>query len=107
MTNSTNQLSAANRAMIAGAMLGGGASAIYQLSAYKKGQAELDDAVKHVLGDAARTAIASGLVTAVAESMAGRPVLSMLTLFTTGAAGIYLLDEISGGRNDGEEADQG
>ncbi|AMO55107.1 hypothetical protein EZMO1_0891 [Endozoicomonas montiporae CL-33] len=87
-------LSTASRAMIAGAMVGGGASIARHWQAYKQG--ELESGV--LVADAARSALQVGAVSGatnyVAEKMAGRPVLSMLTVLSAGAAGFYLLDQL-------------
>ncbi|WP_299020396.1 hypothetical protein [uncultured Photobacterium sp.] len=100
MSNSTDQLSPASRAMLVSALLGGSASGMRQWQAYQQGEVEIDQAVQQVLRDAGKTALAGGAATAIAGQLAGRPVLSMLTILSAGAAGLYLLDELKGKPNE-------
>lgn len=96
MSNNRDQLSPASRAMLVGALLGGSASGVRQWQACQQGEVEVNDAVQQVLRDAGKAALASGAATAIADRLAGRPVLSMLTILSAGAAGLYLLDELQG-----------
>ncbi|PSW18029.1 hypothetical protein C9I98_18210 [Photobacterium sanctipauli] len=93
MTNSTNKLNPASRAMIAGAIIGGTASAASQWKSHQQGELETNQMVTKVTTDALKTGLASGAATYVADKMAGRPVLSMLTVLSTGAVGLYLMDQ--------------
>ena len=43
--------------------------------------------------DAIKAGAIAGSTTYVAEKMAGRPALSLLTILSVGAAGLYLLDQ--------------
>ncbi|CAM4220492.1 hypothetical protein [Vibrio neonatus] len=99
MSNSTNRLSSANRAMLVGAIAGGGGTIIHQWNQYKDGSLSTNELVGNAAKTALKTGIASGATTYVAEKMAGRPALSMLTILSVGAAGLYLLDQSSGSKN--------
>ncbi|MTI13705.1 hypothetical protein [Sansalvadorimonas verongulae] len=94
MSNSQDSLSSASRTMLASALLGGTASAISQWNDYQQGEIAIEQMTAKVLKDAARTGLAGGLATAVAEHMAGRPILSFTSLLAAGAATLYLIDEL-------------
>lgn len=100
MTNSQDQMSTASRIMVANALLGGSASALNQWRHYQAGRTDVHQMTRQVLGDTIKAGIAGGVATAIAGKMAGRPVLSMITLLTAGAATLYLIDEA---RNDSDE----
>ncbi|GAL17471.1 hypothetical protein JCM19235_6020 [Vibrio maritimus] len=93
MSNATDKLSSANRAMLVGAIAGGGASIASQWKAHKAGEVETQELVSEATKNAVKTGAVAGATTYVAEKMAGRPVLSMLTILAVGAAGLYLLDQ--------------
>ncbi|MFT5879937.1 MAG: hypothetical protein ACI86X_001058 [Moritella sp.] len=96
MSNSTDKLNPANRAMLVSAILGGTASAANQWCSHQDGKLDTNQLVSQVVKDAAKAGLAGGAATHIAERMAGRPILSMLTLLSAGAAGLYLLDQCSG-----------
>ncbi|GAD80240.1 magnetosome protein MamC [Vibrio ezurae] len=99
MSNSTNRLSSANRAMLVGAIAGGSTTVIRQWNQHKEGAISTNELVGNAAKTALKTGIASGATTFVAEKMAGRPALSMLTILSVGAASLYLLDQSSGSKN--------
>ncbi len=92
--NSNNELSQTSRAMLVGALLGGTASSIKHWREYQQGDIDIEQAVSSTFKDATKAGGASGVVTAVAGNMSGRPLLSALSILAVGAAGMYLLDEI-------------
>lgn len=100
MSNATDQLSPASRALIAGVLIGGGASAASQWNSYKKGELAVDTLVRNSVKDAAKAGIISGAATAVAGQMAGRPILSAAALLTAGAASLYLMDNLKEKQNE-------
>ncbi|OBT15541.1 hypothetical protein A9264_12800 [Vibrio sp. UCD-FRSSP16_10] len=100
MSNSTNKLSSANRAMLVGAIAGGSTAVVTQWKQHQNGSLSTNELVVNAATTALKTGIASGATTYVAEKMSGRPVLSMLTLLSVGAAGLYLLDQSSGSNNE-------
>lgn len=93
MSNATNQLSPASRAMLVGAMVGGAASASAHWKEHKTGELDTNALVNQVVKDSVKAAAVSGATTYVAGKMAGRPALSMLTLLSAGAAGLYWLSQ--------------
>ncbi len=95
MSNATNKLSTANRAMLVGAIAGGSASIAKQWQQHKTGQLETNTMVSNAAKDALKAGAIAGSTTYVAEQMAGRPALSLLTILSVGAAGLYLLDQTS------------
>ncbi len=99
MSNSTNKLSTANRAMLVGAIAGGSASVAKQWREHQNGDVETNQLVTNAATDAVKAGVVAGATTYVAEKMAGRPALSMLTILSVGAAGLYMLDQLSE-RND-------
>lgn len=100
MSNSTNKLSSANRAMLVGAIAGGSATIASQWKRHQEGSLSTNELVENATKTALKTGAVSGATTYVAEKMAGRPVLSMLTLLSVGAASLYLLDQTSGSKNE-------
>lgn len=100
MSNSSEQMSTASRIMVANALLGGTASALNQWQHYQQGRTDVNQMTRKVLGDTIKAGVTGGIATAIAGKMAGRPVLSMLTLLTAGAATLYLIDET---RNEDDE----
>ncbi len=80
--------------MIVGALLGGGASAATQWKAHQRGEIETNEMIAKVTKDAVKTGVISGGSTYVAQQMAGRPLLSMLTIVSAGAAGLYLMEQL-------------
>ncbi|ADT87250.1 magnetosome protein MamC [Vibrio sp. Vb2880] len=95
MSNSANKLSSANRAMIVGAIAGGSATIASQWKEHKAGHIETQDMAANAAKSALKTAAIAGVTTYVAEQMAGRPALSLLTILSVGAAGLYLMDQVS------------
>ncbi|WBA81900.1 hypothetical protein [Endozoicomonas sp. GU-1] len=94
MSNANKKLSTASRAMIAGAMVGGGASVISRWNTYKAGDVDTHELARGAVKAALQAGAVSGVTTYAAEKMAGRPVLSMLTLVAAGTAGLYLMDQL-------------
>ncbi|MGF1731412.1 hypothetical protein [Photobacterium kasasachensis] len=93
MSNSSDKLNPASRAMLVGAILGGTASAANQWKAHQSGEIDTNQLVSTVAKDSLKTGLASGATTYIAEKMAGRPVLSMLTVLSAGAAGLYMMEQ--------------
>ncbi|GAL02613.1 hypothetical protein JCM19237_5506 [Photobacterium aphoticum] len=81
--------------MLVGAILGGSASAATQWKAHQQGDIDTNQLVGKVARDSMKAGIVSGATTYVADKMAGRPVLSMLTILTAGAAGLYLYESMT------------
>ena len=90
----------ASRAMLVGAMLGGVASGASHIQAKKSGLETNDDFLSKVLKDTIKAGAVSGVTTLIATKMSGQPVLSMLTLASVGAAGLYFLDQHMDDKND-------
>ncbi|QLE84441.1 hypothetical protein FLM48_04655 [Shewanella sp. Scap07] len=99
MSNSQDTLSPASRAMLVGALVGGAASAASQWQRRQSGEIDTDHMVKQATQDALKTGIASGGATYLAQQMAGRPALSMLTILSVGAAGLYMLQQHKDGQH--------
>lgn len=99
MSNATDKLSQASRAMIAGTIIGGAASAARQWKGYQEETVETNEMVSNVVKDALKAGVAGGAATYVADKMAGRPALSMLTVLSTAAVGMYLMDQYAGKKN--------
>ncbi|OLQ95060.1 hypothetical protein BIY21_07535 [Vibrio ponticus] len=95
MSNSSDKLSAASRAMIIGAMAGGSASVLSNWKNHQQGELATNDLVAQASVSAVKAGVVSGASTYVAEKMAGRPVLSLLTILSVGAAGVYLMDQLT------------
>ncbi|PWC18873.1 hypothetical protein [Brenneria corticis] len=95
MSNNRDSLSPVSRAVIAGALVGTAASCVEQWRCYQQGEKTLHQTAAAVMYDAAKGGMVGGAVMAVANATAGRPALTLLTLLSAGAAGIYLLDAIS------------
>ena len=95
MSNATNKLSTANRAMLVGTVVGGSASIAAQWQQYQSGEVETPELVGKVAKDAVKAGAVAGATTYAAEKMAGRPMLSLFTILSVGAAGLYLLDQVS------------
>lgn len=100
MSNSTDKLSPASRAMIVGAIIGGTASAARQWKGHQARTIETNEMVSNVVKDSLKAGLAGGAATYVADKMAGRPLLSMLTVLSTGAVGMYMMDQYAGKNND-------
>ncbi|QIZ76226.1 hypothetical protein [Ferrimonas lipolytica] len=100
MSNSSQQLSAAQRALIASALLGGGASAANQWGAYQRGEISINELTHKTVIDAAKAGLAGGVATKVATNMAGRPALSLATVLLGGAAALYLMDDLKDSNHD-------
>jgi len=96
MSNSRNQLCPASRATLVGAMVGGGAAIATQWKSYKEGELTGNYLAIHATKSAIQAAVISGVTTYVADKMAGRPALSLLTILSVGAAALYLADQLSG-----------
>ncbi|PWC11118.1 hypothetical protein B4923_14585 [Brenneria roseae subsp. americana] len=95
MSNNRDSLSPVSRAVIAGALVGTTASCVEQWRRYQNGEKTLHQTAATVMCDAAKGGMVGGVVMAVANATAGRPALTLLTLLSAGAAGIYLMDAIS------------
>ncbi len=95
MSNSANKLSSANRAMLVGAIAGGSATIASQWKEHKAGNIDTNEMATSAAKSALKTAAIAGATTYVAEKMAGRPALSMLTILSVGAAGLYLMEQVS------------
>lgn len=100
MSNATNKLSTANRAMLVGAIAGGSASLAKHWQQHKSGQLDTNTLAAEAAKDAIKAGAIAGSTTYVAEKMAGRPALSLLTILSVGAAGLYLLDQTSEHKNE-------
>ncbi|MGF1909412.1 magnetosome protein MamC [Vibrio kasasachensis] len=103
MSNSSDKLSAASRAMIIGAMAGGSASLVSNWQRHQQGDLATNDLVAQASLSALKAGAVSGASTYAAEKMAGRPVLSLLTILSVGAAGVYLVDQLSEESNDEQQ----
>ncbi|AWH89446.1 hypothetical protein [Limnobaculum parvum] len=95
MSNNSDRINPASRALIAGALVGATASGVEQWRQYQRGEKTLEQATSKVLIDATKAGLVSGAAMTVANATAGRPVLTLLTLLSAGAAGLYLLDSIN------------
>lgn len=100
MSNSNSQMSPASRAMIAGVLVGGTASGIKNWQEYCQGEKTFNQTLNKVMSDAVKAGLVSGTTMAVANATAGRPVLTLFTLLSAGAAGLYLLDSIKRGNDE-------
>lgn len=100
MSNQSDHFSPASRAMLVGAMVAGGAASVHQWRKYQQGQQPIEKATGNMVRAAAKGALIGGVTTAMAGQMAGRPVLSALTVFSAGVAAFYLMDEIKGKTNE-------
>ena len=100
MSNSSDKLNPANRALLVSAILGGAASAASQWKAHQSGDIDTNQLVTRVAKDSLKAGLAGGAATYVAGKMSGRPVLSMLTLLSVGTAGLYLMEEYAEQKND-------
>jgi len=94
MANSSDKLSSANRSLLVGAMLGGGASVAKQWKSYQSDQVSTNELCTQAVKGAIKTGLLAGGTTYIAEKMAGRPVLSLATLLTAGTASLYLMEQI-------------
>ncbi|MDX5629648.1 MULTISPECIES: hypothetical protein [unclassified Brenneria] len=104
MSNNRDSLSPVSRAVIAGALVGTTASCVEQWRHYQNGEKTLHQTAATVVCNAAKGGLVGGAVMAVADATAGRPVLTLLTLLSAGAAGIYLMDAIAKKDVDNETA---
>lgn len=100
MSNASNKPSQTNKAMVVGALLGGTASAASHWQEHQRGEIDTNEMVTKVSTDALKAGLVSGGATFVAEKMAGRPALSMLTILSAGAAGLYLMEQYRGKQQD-------
>ncbi|AZG36435.1 magnetosome protein MamC [Shewanella psychromarinicola] len=98
MSNSSDKLITSHRAMLIGAMAGGGASLANQWRDHQNGALETNDVVLNAAKSAIKAGAISGASTYIAEKMAGRPVLSLFTILSVGAASLYMMDQISEGK---------
>ena len=94
MSNSRDQFSSVNRALVAGALVGATGSCIAQWQSYRSGEQSLNQTALNVARDAAKGGLVGGGVMAVSRAGAGRPLLSTLAIISAGVASMYLLDEI-------------
>ncbi|MEI6896916.1 MAG: hypothetical protein V5786_05415 [Psychromonas sp.] len=92
MSNATDKVSPASRAMLVGAIIGGTASVASQWKGRQTGEIETNQLICNVTKDSLKAGLVSGSVTYVAGKMAGRPLLSMLTLLSAGAASLYMME---------------
>ena len=102
MANSKDKLSATNRAMLVGAILGGGASIAKQWKSHQAKDVQTNELCAKAVKDSIKAGLIAGGTTYVAGKMAGRPVLSMATILATGTAGLYLMDQFKGNKKDEE-----
>ncbi len=86
--------------MLVGAIAGGSASVARQWHAHSNGEIDTTELVATAAKTAVKTGAVAGATTYVAEKMAGRPALSMLTILSVGAAGLYLLDQVTESNNE-------
>ncbi len=100
MSNANDKLSTTSRAMLIGAMAGGGASIAKNWQAHQSGQIAANKMVADASMSALKVSAISGASTYVAEKMAGRPALSLLTILSVGMAGVYLLDQCAKDKQD-------
>ena len=98
MSNNRDELSSVSRALIAGALVGTTTSCIEQWRSYQNGEKSLNQTAAKVVSDATKAGLA------VASATAGRPLLTMLTVISAGAAGLYLMDAMKNKENDNESA---
>lgn len=94
MSNSRNDFSSVNRALVAGALVGATGSCIAQWKSYQSGAQSLNQTALNVARDATKAGLIGGSVMAVSRAGAGRPLLSMLAIVSAGVASMYVLDEI-------------
>ena len=104
MSNNRDELSSVSRALIAGTLVGTTTSCIEQWRSYQNGEKSLNQTAAKVVSDATKAGLVSGAVMAVASATAGRPLLTMLTVISAGAAGLYLMDAMKNKENDNESA---
>ena len=104
MSNNRDELSSVSRALIAGALVGTTTSCIEQWRSYQNGEKSLNQTAAKVVSDPTKAGLVSGAVMAVASATAGRPLLTMLTVISAGAAGLYLMDAMKNKENDDESA---
>ncbi|MFD2176240.1 magnetosome protein MamC [Veronia pacifica] len=100
MSNSSNTLSPTSRALLIGAMAGGGASIAKNWKNHQQGQLSTNELVSKATSSALKTGALSGASTYVAGQMAGRPALSLMTIISAGVAGVYLMDQFSEKKNE-------
>lgn len=100
MSNVHDELSSTSRAMLVGAMLGGAASAASRWKSRQQQKITSNEFISDVSKDTLKAGAISGATTYVASKMAGRPVLSMLTILAVGAAGVYMLENCTGNQSD-------
>ncbi|MGF1765340.1 hypothetical protein [Aliivibrio kagoshimensis] len=93
MGNATDTLSTASRALIVGMVAGSSATVVSQWKSHQRGEISTNELVSKTAINAAKSGAIAGATTYVAEQMAGRPALSMLTILSVGAAGLYLMDQ--------------
>lgn len=98
MSNSSDKLSTTHRALLIGAMAGGGASIASQWREHQAGNIETSEVAVNAAKSALKAGAISGASTYVAENMAGRPALSLFTLLTVGTAGLYMMEQLSEGK---------
>lgn len=100
MSNVTDELSPASRAMLVGAMLGGAASVASKWKQRQQGQLTTNEFISTVAKDTLKAGAMSGATTFTAGKMAGQPLLSLVTIVATGAAGLYMLEQNKEVQND-------
>ena len=93
MSNTTDTLSSASRALIVGMVAGSSATVVNNWKSHQNGELSTNELASKAAINAAKSGAVAGATTYVAEKMAGRPVLSMLTILSVGAAGLYLIDQ--------------
>ncbi|WP_051013856.1 magnetosome protein MamC [Pararhodospirillum photometricum] len=80
------------RAGALGALVGGTAALAEHARGLKDGTLTRDQAVRGVLGTAAKTGLATGLGAVVAATLRGGPLLTTTAVIATGAAALYVMD---------------
>lgn len=100
MSNSRDRRSPVNRAIVAGAIVGGTAAWMREWQRYQQQQQTLNEAACAVVKETAKASLISGAVMAVADASSGRPLQSLLTVLGVGAASLYLMDAITKRDND-------
>lgn len=100
MATNSNSGRLVSRALLVGAMAGAGTALVNQKKALQQGQVANQMMVLDMAKMAVKTAAISGASTYAAEKMADKPGLSLLTILSVGAAGIYLLDHYLDTKNE-------
>jgi hypothetical protein len=94
MANSSNTFNSASRAMLVGALFGGGASVASQWKAHQNKKLSTEQLCTQLAKDSLRAGLLAGGATYISGNMAGRPVLSMATILVSATASIYLMEQV-------------